>query len=170
MSWRASVLPTLSILALTFAAVLPWGLPSSYRFVLPLLPIVAIYYCALDAERWLPDWVVFVVGLTLDILTQGPLGYWALVYLIAYVVGVYASRVSADTAISRIAVLAASIIAVTIFAWLAASVYFLEVLDWVPYARGAIFALVLSVAVQFAFAMARPAPRASASLRLNRRS
>ncbi len=169
MTWRAGVLPTLSIIGLTFAAVLPWGLSSNYRFVLPLLPIVAIYYWTLDRDGWLPEWIVFFAGLMLDILTQGPLGYWALVYLVAYVVGVYVSRVNVDAAVGKIAVLAAAIVVVTVFAWLAASAYFLEFLDWTPYARGAVFALLLTILIQLAFGMARTPGRVSASLRLTRR-
>jgi rod shape-determining protein MreD len=169
MTWRTGVLPTLSIFALTLAAVLPWGLSSNYRFVLPLLPVVAIYYWVLDRDAWLPEWIVFVAGLMLDILTQGPLGYWALVYLVAYVAGVYCSRINADTAVSEVAILGSAIVAVTFVAWLSASIYFLDVLDWVPYARGALFALAISILVRFGLGMSRTGARSGVSLRLTRR-
>ncbi|MFT3730473.1 MAG: rod shape-determining protein MreD [Hyphomicrobium sp.] len=133
--------PILSVAALTIVAVLPWGLPTDDRFVLPLLPIVAIIYWTLDRDAWLPEWAIFLAGLMLDALTQGPLGYWALVYLIAYVVAVYCSNIRVETTAGQLGLFAGAIVAVTVFAWLAASIYFLELLAWEPYALGAAFAL-----------------------------
>jgi rod shape-determining protein MreD len=167
MTWRLKVLPTLSVLALTLAAIFPWGLPSDDRFVLPLLPVVAIYNWTRDDAAWLPEWVLFLCGLMLDVLTQGPLGYWALVYLVAYIVAVYSSRLEIESLRGKVALFTTAIIAVTFAAWLAASAYVLEFLDWKPYARGAFFALVLAVIVQFALGIAKPAKSAT-SLRLRR--
>jgi rod shape-determining protein MreD len=167
MTWRVTVLPALSVLALTFAAILPWGLPSDYRFVLPLLPVVAIYYWTRDDAAWLPEWVLFLCGLLLDVLTQGPLGYWALVYLVAYIAAVYASRSAIESPRGKVALFTTAIITVTFFAWLAASAYFLELLDWKPYARGAFFALILAALVQLALVIAKPSKSAT-SLHLTR--
>lgn len=147
-------LPFASVVLLTIAAILPWGLPVEDRFVLPLLPIVAIYYWTLDRKAWLPEWGVFLAGLMLDILSQGPLGYWALIYLVTYVAAVFASRLRLETAAARLAAFAGVIGAVTVFAWFVASLYFLQVLDWGPYVRGAGFAFLaacLIVVVRSAF-------------------
>jgi rod shape-determining protein MreD len=141
MRWFRFLLPLISMAVLTFAAALPWGLPTAARFVLPLLPVVAIYHWTLDPDAWLPEWVIFLAGLSLDVITKGPLGYWALVYLFAYVVAVFASRIAAEGGAGRIILLALTVIVVTVFAWLAASLYFLEMLDLGPYARGAVFAI-----------------------------
>jgi rod shape-determining protein MreD len=141
-----SLVPLVTVVMLTIFALLPWGMPSEDRFILPLLPIVAIYYWTLDRNAWLPEWAIFLCGVLLDILTQGALGYWALVYLVAYAAAVLCSRTVADTTLQRLGLFAAAIGAVTSFAWLLASAYFIELLDVMPYVRGAAFA-VLAAAI-----------------------
>ncbi len=147
MRWSRFLLALASIAVLTLAAALPWGLPTSDRFVLPLLPVVAISYWTIDPDAWLPEWVIFLAGLSLDVLTHGPLGYWALVYLFTYVVAIFASRVAVEGGVGRIVLLACIVIAVTGFAWLAASFYFLEILDLAPFARGAMFAVISALLI-----------------------
>ncbi len=147
MRWLRFLVPAASIAVLTLAATLPWGLRSADRFVLPLLPVVAIYHWTLDPDAWLPEWVIFLAGLSLDVLTQGPLGYWALVYLFAYVVAIFASRIAVEGIVGRSLLLGCAVIIVTGFAWLAASFYFLEILEWGPYARGAIFAVLSALLI-----------------------
>jgi len=162
------LMPVLWLSVLAIVAILPWGLPWEDRFVLPLLPIVAIYYWTLDRDAWLPEWLVFLAGLLLDVLTQGPLGYWALVYLATYVVAVFCSRLNLETAIQRLALFAGAIVAVTFFAWLAASVYFLELLDWQPYARGAGFALLSAGIVTLVVSAFKISAAPSRPVRLSR--
>ncbi len=162
------IIPVLSVALLTIAAILPWGLPTDYRFVLPLLPIVAIYYFTLDGDAWLPEWVVFLAGLLLDVLTQGPLGYWALVYLVAYVVAVCCSRVRVETMVAKFALLGGAIIAITTFAWFAASFYSLEMLALSPYVLGAGFALLAACLAMFLRGLLRGSGIVARPMRLTR--
>jgi rod shape-determining protein MreD len=161
-------MPVVSIAVLALAAALPWGLPAADRFVLPLLPVVAIYYWTLDRDAWLPEWAIFLAGLALDVLTQGPLGYWPLVYLFAYVVAIFASRSTIESVLGRIMLLAAAIVAVAVFAWLAASLFFLGLLDSEPYARGAIFALLLSLLITPGLGILRAVSKPIRAVRLTR--
>lgn len=147
MSRLRALLPVASVVMLTIMAVLPWGVPVEDRFALPLLPVAAIYYWTSDRAAWLPEGAVFLSGLLLDVLTQGPLGYWALVYLAAHLVAVVASRFRFETVAARFAAFAAAVVAVTVFGWLAASVYFLQLLAWEPHARGAGIAVLTGLAV-----------------------
>ncbi len=125
-----------SIAVLALIAALPWGLPPQDRFFLPMLPVIAVHFWSLRHPGLVPEWYVFVSGLVVDVLTHGPLGYWALVYLITHLVAVLSAPL-ADRGISvRIALLAAALIIVTCAAWAIASVYFLEWLDLWPYAAG----------------------------------
>ena len=142
-----SLVPITTVAVLTLVAIMPWGLPAEDRFVLPLFPVVAIYYWTLDRESWLPEWAVFLAGLLLDVLTQGPLGYWALIYLVAYVVAVLASGARVETTTARLALFAGAVIAVAAFAWLAASAYFLDLLDLGPYVRGAVVAVLAACVI-----------------------
>lgn len=170
MTWLRAFLPVATVAILTVAAILPWGLPVEDRFVLPLLPIVAIMYWTLDRDAWLPEWAAFLAGLMLDVLTQGPLGYWALIYLVAYVAAVFVSHLCFETALGWSAAFASAIVAVTTFAWLAASVYFLEVLDWRPYVRSAAFALAAACLIMGARALFGSKNQRDRAVRLTRGS
>jgi rod shape-determining protein MreD len=163
-----TLMPVATVALLTIAAVLPWGLSSANRLTLPLLPVVAIYFWTLDRDAWLPEWSIFLAGLLLDLLTQGPLGYWALVYLVAYVITVLCSRLRIETVTKRLLVFAGAIVAITIFAWLAASVYLLEVLEWEPYARGAGAAVFAAVVLTFAAMAFMPSGTPGRQIRLAR--
>ena len=80
----ARLLPVFLIVVATLICALPWGPPPEFRLVLPLLPYVVIHRCV---ERWgpaTPDWLVFLAGFATDVAGQGPLGYWALIYLCGY--------------------------------------------------------------------------------------
>lgn len=137
MTWSRFVAPIGSVAVLTLIAALPWGVPAADRFFLPLLPVVAVHYWALRHDAWLPEWAVFIAGLTLDVLTHGPLGYWALIYLLVHLTATLSSRLAVEGTLGRLMLLGFAIVLVTVVAWAVASLYFFEPLDWVPYATGA---------------------------------
>ena len=139
--------PILSIAVLTLIAVLPWGLPSESRFFLPLMPIIAIHYWGLRRPESVPEWPVFMAGLTLDVLTQGPLGYWALIYLLGYFLGALCEPYGRHSQRMRVALFAAALVGVTVAAWLLSSAYFMELADWRPYAAGAGYAAIAAIII-----------------------
>ena len=147
MSTFSTIGAFISIAVLTLLAALPWGLPTEDRFFLPLLPVVAVHYWALRRPELLPEWFVFLAGLVLDVFTHGPLGYWPLVYLMAYALGVLGSEAGRASVYVRLGLFAVSLFVVTVLSWGIASVYYLEMLDWVPYARGAAFAALAALVV-----------------------
>ena len=139
--------PILSITVLTLIAVLPWGLASESRFFLPLLPIIAIDYWGLRRPQSMPEWSVFLAGLTLDVLTQGPLGYWALIYLFGYFLGALCEPYGRHSQRLRVALFGAAQLCVTLVAWLLSSAYFWEFADWRPYASGAAYAAIAALVI-----------------------
>ncbi|MBA2127367.1 rod shape-determining protein MreD [Hyphomicrobium methylovorum] len=147
MTWRRLVAPIGSVAVLTLIAALPLGIPAGDRFFLPLLPAVAIHYWTLRHDAWLPEWVVFLAGLTLDVLTNGPLGYWALIYLLVHLAATVSTRYALGGTFSRLILLGLAILSVTVVAWAVASLYFFEFLDWRPYATGALLASIASLFV-----------------------
>ncbi len=56
--------------------------------VAPAFGLMAIYYWAVQRPDVFPAYAVFTVGLFYDLLSAGPLGLWALVYLIVYGIAV----------------------------------------------------------------------------------
>jgi len=139
--------PFVSTVALTVLAALPWGLPTEDRFFLPLLPVVSIHYWALRRTAAMPEWLVFLVGLLLDIFTHGPLGYWPLIYLWAYFLGVAGEPLGRKSQLMRLVYFAGSLLAVAVLAWAVASLYFFEAADWRPYAQGAALAAAAAVLI-----------------------
>ncbi len=141
MPWLTYALGYGSIAILMVFAALPWGLPSEDRFFLPLLPVVAIHYWTLRYPRLIKEWFVFLAGLGLDVLTNGPLGYWSLVYLVGYFCAVVAEPNAHSGQLGRLLYWIAAMLITTTVAWAVSSIYFLEVADWRPFAYGMVFAL-----------------------------
>lgn len=52
--------------------------------VAPAFALMAVYYWAVQRPDVFPPYAVFAVGLLYDLLSAGPIGLWALVYLIVY--------------------------------------------------------------------------------------
>jgi rod shape-determining protein MreD len=133
-------IPSLSVALLSLLAMLPWGLPSNSRFVLPLLPYIAIHYwTARDPER-LPAWVVFACGLAVDVLTNGPLGYWSLIYLAGYVFATGAGEVRSTGPGARWLLFLSSLAMLVVCAWALSSLYFFDLVEWTPFAWAAVAA------------------------------
>jgi rod shape-determining protein MreD len=143
----ANMLPFGSVAVLTVLAALPWGLPTEDRFFLPMLPVVAIHYWALRRHQALPEWSVFLAGLLLDVFTHGPLGYWPLIYLSAYTLGVLQVTAGRKSQLLRLALFAASLAVVATLGWAIASLFFFEIADWRPYARGASLAALGAIVI-----------------------
>ena len=76
--------PAAGILLFTIVCALPWGSGGDFRLVLPLLPYALIHLCVERWSRSTPDWLVFLAGFTMDVVGQGPLGYWSFIYLCGY--------------------------------------------------------------------------------------
>lgn len=116
------------IVALTVLATLPLGLPEEARYVLPLLPLAAIHACVLrrpphDTRVLVPEWLAFACGLALDVLSQGPLGFWAFVYLASYALALAAWPLARRGSPWRLALLVAMLAAAVAIAWVLASLY-----------------------------------------------
>lgn len=77
----AKGLPVASLLVLALLGVLPWGHGDLMRFCLPAGALIAVHYWRVTRPDLLPAAAVWAVGLGIDTLTHGPLGYWSLVLL-----------------------------------------------------------------------------------------
>lgn len=54
--------------------------------VMPAFALMAIYYWAVVRPDMFPVYAVFLVGLLSDLLSAGPIGLWAFVYVLTYAV------------------------------------------------------------------------------------
>ena len=87
MNVMRAILPLLALVVLTLLAVFPWGIATpDGRFVLALLPGVAILAMNMRRPRAVREWMAFSAGLVIDVVSGEPLGFWALVCLAAFAV------------------------------------------------------------------------------------
>ena len=105
-------LPVASVLLLVLFAVLPWGGPDWLEMALALVPISAIYFWSLHRPRLMPAAAIFVLGLVIDVMTQGALGIWASAALAAGLAGRLARRSRMHLGWARRAVFASAALAI----------------------------------------------------------
>lgn len=129
-----SLVPLLTTIALAVVSLLPWGVPPALRLCPTLVPLVAIMIWNASRAGDVPAWGAFVLGLAIDVLTYGPLGYWAGCYVLA---GVLSQSLRRDEepleALYSWLGLMAVLAAVLLIAWGIASAYFSRLVDWRPF-------------------------------------
>lgn len=76
-------LPLLITLIALLLAMAPLNLFQGYAPA-PDIVLASVFFWAIFGPQFLPVWAVFTLGLTQDFATGGPIGFWALIYLIAY--------------------------------------------------------------------------------------
>jgi rod shape-determining protein MreD len=144
-------MPACSVALATLLAALPWGLPSEARFLLPLLPYTAIHFWAVRRPALMPEWLVFLAGLTTDVLTNGPLGYWSLVFLLGYILVLPLLPLTRYGALGRWLHFAITLLLLALAQWLIASIFFMQGIDWRPLLRAAVVACMLYPLAGFLF-------------------
>ncbi|MGH6865596.1 MAG: hypothetical protein ACREDO_05370 [Methyloceanibacter sp.] len=139
-----NVLPALSVLFAVLAAAVPWGLPANATFILPLVVVMMVFCWRTIPGVVLPTYVAMLLGLLADIMSGGPIGFWALMTLIGATagskLGSLGERRDLRTLWITWALLAA---ALGCFGWLLASIYVLRWIDWWPIAFGALGSIML---------------------------
>ena len=75
--------PFLLTLALVIVNIVPLEIPGFAR-VVPLFPLMAVYYWAVYRADLLPAYAVFIIGLLQDIFSGAPVGVNTIVFLMVY--------------------------------------------------------------------------------------
>ncbi|MDX2258895.1 MAG: rod shape-determining protein MreD [Hyphomicrobiaceae bacterium] len=106
------------------AAVVPWpGGGAAAQVFATLLPALVIHYWTLRGSDGLPVGVAFAAGLVVDVLSGGPLGFWALVYVAAWLAARLSQPWRDSTPLGRWALTALAIAGVVAIAWAVASLW-----------------------------------------------
>ncbi len=127
------IMPSIFLLLAVFVAAVPWAIPSEASFILPLLLIIFVFVLTLQRRRVLPSLSVFIAGLLMDILTAGPLGYWAIIFLLTHTLAaLYAKRNTHPGFGMLWLAFAATAVLASISGWALASLYFVRLIDWQP--------------------------------------
>ncbi len=77
--------PGLLTLFLVFFSLAPFNFPGS-ALMMPPLALMAVFHWGIYRPDLLPGPLVFVLGLLQDVLSGGPLGMWAAVFLVVHAV------------------------------------------------------------------------------------
>lgn len=140
----AAMFPTLVLFLAVVIGAVPWGLPGEATFIPPFVTFLLVFLFSAQRKYPLPAVVVFLAGLTTDVLTAGPLGYWAIVYLLGHVPARMARRRRAVHSLSGLwGVFIATTALAASAGWAIASLYYLRLIDWWPIALGALVAVAL---------------------------
>lgn len=132
------VVPSVVLIFAVVIAAVPWVLPAEASFILPSLLLIAVFVLTLQRKRKLPGVSVFAAGLLFDILTAGPMGYWAILFLLTYSVAVqYRIRAGRMEFSWLWLVFAGTATLAAAAGWGLASLYFVRIIDWQPMAIGA---------------------------------
>jgi len=140
----SAALPILSVLFAVLIAALPWGLPADATFVLPLVVVMMVFCWRVIPGAILPPAVAMLLGVLLDVTSGGPLGFWALLALVAGSVGHFSRGLSSRWDWSPLGLVWTGLAtALACSGWLLASLYYLRWVDWWPIAFGAVVSAVL---------------------------
>ncbi len=133
-----SFLPSCAVLLTTLVCALPWGISDATGPTVSLsaaFPIVVIFACALWWPKRLPSLVTFLAGLLSDAVTGGPLGYWALLYLLALTAaGASHAAIRTPGVLTAWIAFAMTAVLLSVVAWLVSSLYRMEFAAWWPVA------------------------------------
>lgn len=138
------VFPSLVLFLAVVVAAVPWVMPAEASFILPLLLIIVVFILTLQRRRKLPGVSVFAAGLLMDILTAGPLGYWAALFLLTHTIAVQYRVRAVRVEFSNLwLVFAVTALLAAGAGWGLASLYFVRIIDWWPMVIGGFVAIAL---------------------------
>ena len=139
-----ALLPAFSVLIAVIATAVPWGLPADATFILPLLVVMMVFCWRAIPGTELHPAAAAALGLLADLLSGGPLGFWALMCLIAATVGAKhgSFRERRDLWIQW-PIWTALVSVLGLFGWFLASLYYLRWIDWWPIVFGVVTAILL---------------------------
>lgn len=143
-------LPVATLVLAVLLACGRWHAGPELALVAPFLPVVVVRHWAARAPQLLPEWAVALAGLCVDAVTQGPLGCWALVYLVAYGVGLVSRRFADGGLAERMLAASLGLIASGLACALVLALYSWSDFSARPVAAAVAAALALGAAVEMA--------------------
>ena len=137
------IIPVLTIIVSVILSILPYGALGSIPLA-PLLGLIALFFWSLYRPGLVPPFLVFAIGLYHDLLTTGPLGLWALTYVIfsGYFVeqrSFFVGKTSSELWVAFLLGLFVSLIVV----WGISCLYYLKLLSPIPIVVQGVMTLLL---------------------------
>lgn len=133
MMWYA-----LAVFAAVVVAAVPWGLPGEATFILPFFTLLLVFLFSAPRRKMIPAWLAFLAGIATDILTAGPLGYWAFLFTLCHALARLMAHKGPAQSIAALWLQFVIVAACAgVAGWSLASLYYLRIIDWWPIALGA---------------------------------
>ena len=125
-------IPFVLSIVLIFFAVLPYGIPKS-SLAAPILALISVYYWSVFRPDLMPASAAFVIGLLVDILSAGPPGLNALVFILVHWAAAGQRRALAGKSFA-VGWLGYFLIATgaAVITWIIASLFHATILEYVP--------------------------------------
>ena len=138
----SGIVPSLILFLAVVVAAVPWVMPAEASFILPLMLIIVVFVLTLIRGRKLPGVSVFVAGVLMDILTAGPLGYWAILFLLTYSIAAFYRLRTPRPEFGKLwLVFSGTAFLAAGTGWALASLYFVRLIDWWPMLIGGFVAI-----------------------------
>jgi len=139
-----AALPALSVLVAVLATAVPFELPTVATFILPMVVVTMVFCWRAFPGTVFPLSLGFLLGLLTDILSGGPLGFWALMAVIAANAGSAAPPLDNSLDRNRLWLIWAGVaFSIGALSWLLCSLYLFRVADIRPIALGASVSILL---------------------------
>ena len=135
---KFSLKPVLSLFALIAIAHLPLGAPHSASFLIPSIIMALVFIWSVTEPDNVKPWMIFMLGVVADVISSGPIGFWALYYLSAQAIGSWFAHNPANSGllVSWVEFLFTAFV-VTLLTWVVTTVYTMQYADWSPMLLGA---------------------------------
>ena len=97
-----AVLPTCLVMLAVLVAAAPLGASVEVGFVLQVMPYMLAHLFLARRKGVVPSPVMFIAGIAMDIINNGPLGFWALIYLFGVLIARQLPQGLTDTRSGRV--------------------------------------------------------------------
>lgn len=135
----AGLLPSVWIVLVGLIAAMPWGASGWASFVMPFIVLGTVFLASFRHPLAVPSVLIFLLGLVLDITTQGPLGLWAFTALAVHGVAIEsANRWAGADGLALLAGGVAALAVAGLMVWAMGSLYYVQALDPVPLMLGVV--------------------------------
>ncbi len=144
MSVLAAPVPLFTVIVFAVIAALPWGGGDTARAFLLLLPLASVHFWSLKRPTLMPAAGIFGSGLLMDLLTQGPIGFFAFVALaVGFISRYLLQRALRSSILGRYLLFVVAVCCASALIWTIASLYIMAPLPLMSH----VYATLLAVAI-----------------------
>ncbi|MGI9478908.1 MAG: hypothetical protein ACR2PI_19560 [Hyphomicrobiaceae bacterium] len=135
-----AVLPTCLVFMAVLVAAAPLGASVEAGLVLQVMPYMMAHLFLARRKGVVPSPVMFAAGIAMDIISNGPLGFWALIYLFGVLIARQLPHGLTNSQSGRVSGLLLIVFALAAAQVGLASLFRLAWIDWHPVLAGTLMA------------------------------